>query len=362
MSAIAPTQDLALTLGEALRKMPQHERAAFLAPFRRDDLKDKSYELLPLGSDVKRYLDAQRKRMTPASMRTYEHVLVQLVREFPDLTLADFEQPVGGERLEAFMDDRWGGGSRAAYNVNHSILSEFFKWHRKRNRMSTDPMEWVGRARKPDIYRTAFTTDQHRAIIASAESLRDRIALRLLLDYGLRKGALRAIQFKHFDHQRKRLTIFTKGQKVRAVPVPHPAFWMDLERHIIDVAAEPAHYLMCVVKPVPVGSPDRAGRRRTALHRFPTRPMSSTAAHRWWYARLNDAGIVAKGTTAGEKMHKARHTAGQRVLDQTGDLKLVQKLLGHASIQTTGDTYVDYDLDQWAALLAEAHRRERGDE
>ena len=44
-------------------------------------------------------------------------------------------------------------------------------------------------------------------------------------------------------------------------------------------------------------------------------------------------------------MHKARHTAGQRVLDATGNLKAVQKLLGHSSIQTTGDTYADWDIE-----------------
>ncbi len=43
-------------------------------------------------------------------------------------------------------------------------------------------------------------------------------------------------------------------------------------------------------------------------------------------------------------MHKARHTAGQRVLDVTGNLKAVQKLLGHESIQTTGDIYTDSDM------------------
>ena len=47
-------------------------------------------------------------------------------------------------------------------------------------------------------------------------------------------------------------------------------------------------------------------------------------------------------------MHKARHTAGQRVLDATGNLKAAQKLLGHASIQTTGDIYTDWDIDQLA--------------
>ena len=51
-------------------------------------------------------------------------------------------------------------------------------------------------------------------------------------------------------------------------------------------------------------------------------------------------------------MHKARHTAGQRVLDDTrGDIKAVQKLLGHSSIQTTADIYVDWDIDQLAETL-----------
>jgi integrase len=40
---------------------------------------------------------------------------------------------------------------------------------------------------------------------------------------------------------------------------------------------------------------------------------------------------------------KAPHTAGQCALDATGNLKAVQKLLGHSSIQTTGDIYADWD-------------------
>jgi integrase len=81
--------------------------------------------------------------------------------------------------------------------------------------------------------------------------------------------------------------------------------------------------------------------------------MGVNGAHRWWYRCLANAGIVPDGTTSGEKMHKARHTAGQRVLDSTGNLKAVQKLLGHASIQTTGDIYADWYIDQLAATMAE---------
>ena len=55
----------------------------------------------------------------------------------------------------------------------------------------------------------------------------------------------------------------------------------------------------------------------------------------------------------GRKMHMARHTDGQAVLDKTGNLKAVQKLLGHSSITTTADTYTDWDIDQLAETMRE---------
>ena len=50
-------------------------------------------------------------------------------------------------------------------------------------------------------------------------------------------------------------------------------------------------------------------------------------------------------------MHRTRYTAGQRMLDATGNLKAVQALLGHASISTTADTYTDWDMRQLEASL-----------
>jgi site-specific recombinase XerC len=81
--------------------------------------------------------------------------------------------------------------------------------------------------------------------------------------------------------------------------------------------------------------------------------MSDHAAHDWWYRCLEKAGVVSSETTSGERMHKARYTAGQRVLDSTGNIKAVQKLLGHASIRTTGDLYTDWDITQLEATLTE---------
>jgi integrase/recombinase XerC len=318
----------------------------------RQAMRDKSYQEFPMGQEAAAYLRSKRKRLTDTSYRGYEGCLDKLARHFPDLELKDFELPIGAQRIEEFLDDRWGDANPGTYNVNLSILSDFFKWQVRRGRMRSNPCLMVDRAKKRQPHRSTFSPDQRRGILAGADELRDRVALRLLFDYGIRKGALQKVQFKHFDHQRRRLTIFTKGQKVRDLAIPDPAFWMDLERLLLDWEARPSDFLMCLIKPIP----------RAGVRRFQDRAMSSTAMHRWWYRRLEAAGIVATGETAGERMHKARHTAGQRILDSTGDLKLVQRVLGHASIQTTGDIYVDYDLDQVASKLAEAHRREAAEE
>ena len=57
----------------------------------------------------------------------------------------------------------------------------------------------------------------------------------------------------------------------------------------------------------------------------------------------------------------AKSSAGQRVLDATGNLKAVQALLGHASISTTADTYTDWDVQQLEASLLETFAAEDGE-
>jgi site-specific recombinase XerC len=300
-----------------------------VARSRREQVKDKSYQFSALGQSAADYLRVKRKRLTESSHRDYERGLAHFSIYFADLTV---------------LDHQYGDGSPRNYNKNLSILKDFFHFQILRAELHGDPTLAIERARPRDVYRTTFNEEQARSIIANAEERRDKIALRLLLHYGIRKGTLKAVQFKHFDHQRRRLTTFAKGGKIRELPIPDRHFWLDLERHILDVGAQPNHYLMCARKQIP----------RAGLVSFPEKAMGDHGLHDWWYARLNDAGIVPSGTTSGERMHKARHSAGQRLLDHSGNLKAVQKLLGHASIQTTADTYTDWDVDQLSASLADA--------
>ncbi len=323
----------------------------------RDATRDKSYRAYEMGQEAGSYLRWKRGRLTENSYRTYESTLDKLARHFPDLRMADFEPPVGTERLEEWMDERWGNLSPNTYNLHLCVLSDFFKWAVIKGKLHGDPTLPMQTHKKRDIERVTFAEDETDAILAGGPDPehvhRDRCALRLLLRYGVRKGALMNAQYKHFDHARKTLTIFTKGGKVRRLPIVESAFWDDLGRAILDERAEPDHFFVPQSRMLFRGYDRTTGDAIMVRLPYPDRKIGDSGMHHWWYRCLGRAGVVAPGTTRGRKMHGARHTAGQRVLDKTGNLKAAQMLLGHASIKTTADIYTDWDIEQLAETMRE---------
>jgi site-specific recombinase XerC len=320
----------------------------------REATKDKSYRAYPLGGEAGAYLRWKRGMITPTTYRDYEACLDKLARTFPDLELGAFAPPVGTERLEEFLEQRWGDSAPRTYNKNLSILKDFFKWAALKGKLHGDPTLAIVRHKKRDVHREVFNKDLRTRILRLGpdpdNAHRDRCLLHLLIKYGLRKGAIQHIQFKHFDHTRKRLTIFTKGGKIRDIIIVEPEFWNDLGRHIIEIGAEPQHFLLCRVRKIWRGY-GPGGTSYFETKAYPETPSGDHGTHNWWYRCLARAGVTAEGQTSGERMHKARHSAGQRVVDATGNLKAAQRLLGHSDIATTGNVYAEWDADQMAETL-----------
>lgn len=329
--------------------------------------KDKSYQDFPLGELGARFLRAKRGQFTDTTYITYETMLDKLARAYPTCDAADFEPPAGRDLLERFMDDHWGSAAARTYNKNLSMLREFFKWLRLHDEITGDPTVTLEPHRRRQPVRETYSDEDCAAIIAAQDgdgdplvAMRDRIALHLLLDFGLRKGSLRQVQFKHFDHKRRWLRVFYKGQKNRWMPIPSTDLWDELEVYAAN--RQPIDYLMCREKASPIylegfrnkrpgAKPDRINRKQ-----YHDQPMSGNGLHNWWYRCLERAGYVAPGQRSGARMHNARHTAGQRVLDRTrGNLKATQELLGHASIATTGDVYTDWGIYQLEDTLSDLY-------
>ena len=83
--------------------------------------------------------------------------------------------------------------------------------------------------------------------------------------------------------------------------------------------------------------------------------------HRWWYEHLQRAGLVGQDVERGMNMHRARHTFATELRRDTGDLGVVQRMLGHSDIHTTEAFYGHYDLsDLEQAMEAFAKRERRG--
>jgi len=322
--------------------------------------KDKSYRAFPLGELGGRFLRAKRGQFTTATYNTYETMLDKLARYFPEHDISDLEPPEGRELLAQFLDETWGGAKARTFNKNLSMVKEFFKWLRLQDLMVGDPTIALERHKARDVARETFSEDDCELIIEAQPSRRDRIALRLLLNFGLRKSSLRAVQYKHFDHEKRWLQVFSKGEKINWLPLPDPELWDELEAWEVEAGVDPQEYLLNRRHQTPVYLSTSASKKkgkapdRYHVTEYRDQPMGVHGAHDWWYQCLERAGLVAQGQRSGERMHKARHTAGQRVMDKTrGNVKAVQKMLGHADPETTLRTYVDWENYQLEDVLTD---------
>lgn len=346
-----------------------------------------------LQHDIDRYLAAKRKKLTAKSERGYVSTLAAFARHYPAITLADLEPPRGTILIEDFLNETYGHLAPRTYNKAFSVIHTFVEWHVARAGLVRDPMATLERATPRQFHRKTFTEEEWLRIFAANPDPHDQIALHLLLDYGLRKGALRNVQFEHFDPVNRRLTIFTKGEKIFEIPIPDGRIWQ-----LLDQIREPRHhYLLCkhktrrrrplqraeitaaawlvdeatamlarvtdpaCAREIEMGQPAVDHLRRwiglaadaasVQVRRFPAEQIGEHGAHDWWYGCLQRAGVVEKGVTSGVRMHSARHTAAQRMLEATGNVKSVQALLCHANIAVT-DAYIGWDSEKLENDLA----------
>jgi integrase len=317
----------ALTLGEAARMM-------------REAVKDKSYRSTPLGLEVAHFMRWLRNEYgaTSETLRDYEAILAKLAIDHADLELTDFEPPIGTTRLREFIDRRWGDSAARTRKKVRSVLMSFFKWAQAEFKLHGNPVIAIRTPRLRDVERELFSGDEIARIIGAQAELRDRVALKLLLMMGLRKGELAAVRFRDFDLGRRRLRVHGKGGKIRNTPIPTD----ELRQEIATLALrrDAMEHLLY---------PEKRGPGGRLLWENTRKPLSGPAMHRWWYRCLTRASVVPEGTTSGKKMHGARYTAGTEFYLATGDIYATQQLLGHADVSTTANIYVQgspADLEQ----------------
>lgn len=301
-------------------------------------VRDKTYRATPLGQLVGRYLRwcrNERGLVDATTVRDYEGTLARMAltlsrSEPSDVTIDDLRLVI----------DLWADREANTRRKITSTIRSFWRWAEEEGFVDRSPAVRLRTPRRPKKA-IGLLPAVDTQLLAAAETARDRLALLVLLDYGVRRSELTGIMVRDFDLRRRTLTVFGKGQKYRILPL-RGRIMLAIEEYFITELREP-------VGRTP--SPDdyllyAEHRNRHTIYRAdPKIRMPGQTVHHWWYRHLQAAGLVERAVERGMNMHRARHTFATELRRTPGvDLGDVQHILGHSDIHTTEEYYGHYDL------------------
>jgi site-specific recombinase XerD len=161
--------------------------------------------------------------------------------------------------------------------------------------------------------------------------LRDRAMFELAYSAGLRAEEIVNLDLTDLDGDAEELRVTGKGAKTRVVPAGEPA-WRAVDRYVR--AARPQLVAGAVREPALFVS--KTGRR-----------LSTSDVRRRLRRHAAEAGVSP---------HTLRHSFATHLLEGGADLRVIQELLGHASISTT-QTYTRIESGRLRAAYRRAHPR-----
>lgn len=224
-----------------------------------------------------------------------------------------------------------------------SALRTFFRFLLREGRITSNPVLSISMP-KHDRYMPAFlTVDEVFALLETPGgtdtfALRDRAILEMLYSTGVRVAELVGLDLGRLDLVEETVRVIGKGNKERLVPVGSPA--VEAIRAYL-----PQRQLLS-------GNRGRRGRveEKAALflnsrgQRLTVRSVERLVGD---YALR--AGIINRVTP-----HALRHSFATHLLEMGADLRVVQELLGHASLSTT-QRYTHLNMDHLARVYDQAH-------
>ena len=152
-------------------------------------------------------------------------------------------------------------------------------------------------------------------IIAAAPRINIKLAIGIMYAAGLRNGELCRLRVRDLDFDRRTIRVYQgKGQTDRTVLLPR-TFEATLRELCSD--RQGTDYLF------PSG-------RRSRSSRAAGRHMSPRTLQRWVVLSVDLAGLKKRVTP-----HSFRHAFATHLLENGTDIRYIQKLLGHARLETT---------------------------
>lgn len=224
-----------------------------------------------------------------------------------------------------------------------SGLRQFCRFLVRNNYIDTDPTVSVSMPKVGKHIPVFLSIDEVFALIEEPAKndrfhLRDTAILELLYSSGMRVSEISKCELDTLDFQQGMVTVVGKGKKERLIPVGNQA--LDAVRNYLPlrlslITAKIARGKLHEDEPLFVNS--RGGR------------LSTRSIERMVAAYGVRAGIPVPVTP-----HALRHSFATHLLEMGADLRVVQELLGHASLSTT-QKYTHLTIDHLMDVYDKAH-------
>jgi len=174
----------------------------------------------------------------------------------------------------------------------------------------------------------------------TATGIRDRALLELLYACGLRVSEALNLDFEDISLDQATVRVIGKGDRERRLPVG-------------DIAVAAVSRYLEDVRPALVAHAPRAGNRRGGP--LFVNPRGERLSRMQAWRTIRHAALVG-GVTGHVTPHTLRHSFATHLLEGGADLRVVQELLGHASITTT-QLYTHLTGERIKQVYARAHPR-----
>jgi integrase/recombinase XerD len=215
-----------------------------------------------------------------------------------------------------------------------SCLRGFHGYFRRRRRLPRDPTEGLELPRRGNRLPRVLSVDEASRLVetpagGAPANLRDRAVLELMYGSGLRVSEVLTLSLEALRLKEGFLRVVGKGDRERAVPLTRPSI-RSMRAYLSDGRPR----LERGKDPGTVFLNQRGGRlSRMGLWRILRRHA------------------LAAGLAGDFHPHMLRHSFATHLLEGGADLRVIQELLGHASVTTT-QIYTQVDR----GLLKEVHR------
>lgn len=260
--------------------------------------------------------------------------------------------------IEVMRDWLWErqqrGLAKATLARGVATLKSFGTWLERSEYVPANPATRLRAPKPPQSLPRVLSETHIEALLGRAERraadgdpvpLRDHAILELLYASALRVSELCGLELHGFDRREHTVRVVGKGSKERVVPVGLPAA-RAIERYL----RESRPVLLARGQAGAPGARGTAPRDELFLGSRGAALGPSTVYK--LVARELDA--VPGGGPSGP--HTFRHTAATHMLNGGADLRVVQEMLGHASLAST-QVYTHVSTERLAANYRRAHPR-----